>query len=227
MNRVQNGGWMATKWGDREARRGDILDAGRRLLTEQGYAALQMRDVAKGAGISPGTVYTYFATKEALYAALYAERLGEFVAKIEPLCESLADPEDLFVAIATEYAEMYRVYGQELNIWAVLAGEVDVDHEVGGQLVRAAARAYDLILRTVERMRIPGLGAQIDTGTVVATLWSVITGLADNFTSVRHHLHARGWDETVRLAARIQIAGLRTLEAVAGAGTLEAEKEER
>ncbi|MBB5915142.1 AcrR family transcriptional regulator [Nocardia transvalensis] len=201
---------MATKWGDREARRGDILDAGRRLLADRGYAALQMRDVAKGAGISPGTVYTYFTTKEALYAALYAERLTEFAAKVEPLCAESADPEELFVAICTEYLRMYQVYGQELNIWAVLAGEVDVEQDVGGQLAIAAGRVYDLVLTAVDRLRLTEPGAaEVDSDMVVTMLWAVVTGLADHFTSVRHYLRRRGWDETVRFTARTLIAGLR------------------
>ncbi|QIS04567.1 TetR family transcriptional regulator [Nocardia brasiliensis] len=193
---------MATKWGDRENRRRDILVAGRALLTEKGYAALQMRDVAKGAGISPGTVYTYFATKEALYATLYAERLEEFVATVEPRCADTEDLEELFVLIATEYLEMYRVYGRELNIWAVLAGEVELSEQSGGQLITAAARAYDLMRHTVERL---DLGD--DPGMTVTVLWSVITGLADHFTSVRRHLHPHDWDDTVRFTARTLIAG--------------------
>ncbi|MFD0000293.1 TetR/AcrR family transcriptional regulator [Nocardia sp. NPDC127526] len=202
---------MATKWGDREARRVDILEAGRRLLTDRGYAALQMRDVAKGAGISPGTVYTYFATKEALYAALYAARLAEFADKVEPLCAECDDAEDLFVAMCTEYLEMYRVYGQELNIWAVLAGEVELEREVGGQLLVAAARIYDLVLRTVDRLRIAeSTAAEVDPGLVVTMLWAVMTGLADHFTSVRHYLHAHKWEETVRFTARTFTAGLRS-----------------
>ncbi|WP_067536445.1 TetR/AcrR family transcriptional regulator [Nocardia crassostreae] len=195
---------MVTKWADRETRRRDIVAAGRRLLTEKVYAALQMRDVAKGAGISPGTVYTYFATKEALYATLYAERLEAFVEKIEPLCAGTPDPEDLFAAIATEYLEMYQVYGRELNVWSVLGAGVDMDEETGSQLVRAAARAYDLILRTVERIRPDSAD---DPAMIVTVLWSTITGLADHFTSVRGHLHPQDWDATVRFAARKFLPG--------------------
>ncbi|WP_458687849.1 TetR/AcrR family transcriptional regulator [Nocardia tengchongensis] len=198
---------MVTKWGDRETRRRDIVAAGQRLLIESGYASLQMRDVAKGAGISPGTVYTYFPTKEALYATLYAERLEEFVEKIEPLCTDTHNPEDLFVAVATEYLEMYRVYGRELTIWAVLGGEVEMDDQAGAQLILAAARAYDTILHTVERLR---LDEADDPAMVVTVLWSTITGLADHFTSVRQHLHPQNWDETVRFAARKLITGTGT-----------------
>ena len=58
-NAVQNGvvqRGVATKWGDREQRRIDILDAARALIADRGYLALNMRDLAAGAGVSPATL---------------------------------------------------------------------------------------------------------------------------------------------------------------------------
>src|SRR4051812_16119226 len=75
-----------TQWGDGEGRRRDILAAARRLLERDGYEALNIRDVARGAGVSPGTVYTYFGSREQLFATLYAERLQALDAELGPLC---------------------------------------------------------------------------------------------------------------------------------------------
>ncbi|HTD50691.1 MAG TPA: helix-turn-helix domain-containing protein, partial [Acidimicrobiia bacterium] len=55
-----------TKWGDRERRRADILGAARDRIATAGYLASSMRDIAADAGVSPATLYAYFATKEAL-----------------------------------------------------------------------------------------------------------------------------------------------------------------
>src|SRR5262249_35355569 len=55
-----------TKWGDREQRRADILDAARAHIASAGYLSLNMRDLAANAGVSPGTLYSSFPTKEAL-----------------------------------------------------------------------------------------------------------------------------------------------------------------
>lgn len=54
---------------------------------------------------------------------LYAQRLDEFHAEIEPACREVRQPEELFVLIATKYLDVYRVYGRELNIWSVLLRE--------------------------------------------------------------------------------------------------------
>lgn len=59
---------------DKEARAGAILDAGLAVLRETGFGGLTMADVARRAGLAKGTVFLYFATKEALGLAL-TERL--------------------------------------------------------------------------------------------------------------------------------------------------------
>ncbi|GAB2585501.1 TetR family transcriptional regulator [Paractinoplanes abujensis] len=48
-----------------------VLDAARALLVERGPAAVTMRDVATGAGVSAETVYKTFGTKAALVKDVY------------------------------------------------------------------------------------------------------------------------------------------------------------
>ena len=61
----------------REARQGDrrqqILEAAVRLWTQQGFEATTVERVAQEAGLAKGTIYLYFPTKDALFAAA-AER---------------------------------------------------------------------------------------------------------------------------------------------------------
>ena len=54
----------------KEARPGEILAAASALFTEKGFAATRMDDVAQRAGVSKGTLYLYFASKEELFKAL-------------------------------------------------------------------------------------------------------------------------------------------------------------
>lgn len=56
-----------------EARRQRVIEAARELATEGGYEAVQMRDVAARAGVALGTVYRYFASKDQLLAAVWAD----------------------------------------------------------------------------------------------------------------------------------------------------------
>jgi AcrR family transcriptional regulator len=53
----------------KEARPEELVAAALELFADQGFAAARLRDVAKRAGVSKGTVYLYFKSKEALLRA--------------------------------------------------------------------------------------------------------------------------------------------------------------
>jgi AcrR family transcriptional regulator len=203
-----------SKWGDRDRRRQDLLAAARRLLERDGYEALNMRDVARGAGVSPGTVYTYFASRELLFATLYAERLVELEAEIAPLCARAPSPEALLAAIADRYFGIYRVFGRDFNLWSLLVGTHAFPEEVAAPLVTAVTRLLTTVLLAAERCA-EQLGFQLaelrDSKLVVPYVWATLSGLADHFTGQRHTMHAYSWEELSRFAARMIVAGLVSL----------------
>ena len=49
-----------------------ILDAALTVFSRQGFRRTQMNDVAKEAGVAPGTLYSYVESKEALFALVLA-----------------------------------------------------------------------------------------------------------------------------------------------------------
>jgi AcrR family transcriptional regulator len=64
------------RWARRkEARPAELLTAALELFTERGYAATRLDDVARRAGVSKGTVYLYYASKEELFKAVIREGL--------------------------------------------------------------------------------------------------------------------------------------------------------
>ena len=193
---------MATKWGDREGRRRDILRAGRMLLREKGLVALQMREVAREAGIALGTVYRYFPTKEALFAVMYAERLDQMYAELEPVMNQTAEFEDQFVAVATMYRDVYAEFGKEIDIMAILGQRPDLEPEARDQLVTAALRLLSWFRKLID-------DAGVDEPDLAVTvLWSTVVGLANRFTSARHEVLTHAWDDTVEFAARTLVRGL-------------------
>lgn len=54
----------------KEARPGELLDAALDLFVERGYAATKVEDVASRAGVSKGTLFLYFLSKEELLKAV-------------------------------------------------------------------------------------------------------------------------------------------------------------
>ncbi|MEB6381542.1 TetR/AcrR family transcriptional regulator [Leclercia adecarboxylata] len=54
----------------KEARPTEILDAATSVFAEKGYAGTNLNEVAKRAGVSKGTLYRYFDTKEDIFRAV-------------------------------------------------------------------------------------------------------------------------------------------------------------
>ena len=63
----------------KEARPRELLDAALELFVEQGFAETKAEDVAKRAGVSKGTLFLYFGSKEELFKAVVRENIaGQF-----------------------------------------------------------------------------------------------------------------------------------------------------
>lgn len=65
-----------------ELRRSAVLDAARSAFLELGLEGASLREIARRAGYTPGALYSYFDSKEAVYGALLGEsleRLNGFV----------------------------------------------------------------------------------------------------------------------------------------------------
>jgi TetR/AcrR family transcriptional regulator, cholesterol catabolism regulator len=64
------------------ARRQRVIDAALQLGSAGGYEAVQMRDVARTAGVALGTIYRYFTSKDHLLAAAMVDWTGDLERRI-------------------------------------------------------------------------------------------------------------------------------------------------
>ena len=79
---------MAKRWQRRkDARPPEILDSALAVFAQKGFAATRLDDVAAKAGITKGTIYLYFDSKQALFEALARQSVG---AQIEQIKAQLA-----------------------------------------------------------------------------------------------------------------------------------------
>ena len=80
---------MAKRWQRRkDARPPEILDAALAVFAQKGFAATRLDDVAAKAGITKGTIYLYFDSKQALFEALARQSVG---AQIDQVTAQLAN----------------------------------------------------------------------------------------------------------------------------------------
>jgi AcrR family transcriptional regulator len=182
-----------TRWGDREQRRTDILDAARTRIADSGYLSLGMRDLAAGAGVSPATLYSYFATKEELFATLYAEAIRAHTEAFRPVAEAGLDLAPLLARVIEGYLDLYRTYGQHFTLWSAMRHDSDLDvAPVSQDLVvelRTVTVEHNRVLMDAIRRAAARSGRHIvDELLVPSFLWSALNGLADHLTSERRGL---------------------------------------
>ncbi|HET8745300.1 MAG TPA: TetR/AcrR family transcriptional regulator [Ramlibacter sp.] len=72
----------------KEARPGELLDAALDLFVEKGFAATRSEEVAARAGVSKGTLFLYFPSKEELFKAVVRENISGRFAEWEQEFES-------------------------------------------------------------------------------------------------------------------------------------------
>ena len=78
------------------AKRRQILDGARRVFLAMGFDGASMNEVARAAGVSKGTLYVYFASKEELFAALLRDEKRD---QAEQLCRFDDDGSDVDAAL--------------------------------------------------------------------------------------------------------------------------------
>jgi len=66
----------------KDARPQEILDAALSLFAEKGFAATRMDDIASRAGVTKGTIYLYFQSKEEVFKSLVRESIGTTLSSV-------------------------------------------------------------------------------------------------------------------------------------------------
>jgi AcrR family transcriptional regulator len=76
----------------KEARPQELLDAALALFVEKGFAATRSDEVAVRAGVSKGTLYLYYPSKEELLKAVIQQNLGQLIAEGSGIVDEFEGP---------------------------------------------------------------------------------------------------------------------------------------
>ena len=97
----------------KEARPQELTAAALSLFVEKGFAATRLDDIAERAGVSKGTLYLYFDSKDALFKAVIQEGIVPALHAGEALLDEYDDPLVLLRAILLGWWE--RIGSTELG----------------------------------------------------------------------------------------------------------------
>lgn len=172
-------GAAPTAWGDAQARKRDIVASAENLLEQSGYAALTMRAIAAGAGVSPGTVYQYFDGKEAVFVALTTRRLEQVQATLYEVDRTIGVA-GVLREIMPQIVELWRRLGRSASQWeagALASGKrsenMATSATVYTQTLQALAQTLD------EAAELTGQ-TLVDDPVLPHWVWDSLIGVADD-----------------------------------------------
>lgn len=114
----------------REERRGAILDVAEQSFLEHGYAGTTMSGIAQALGGSKGTLWSYFPSKEALFAAVLDRATAEFRARLQPMLATSGDLRGVLHGFCVEF--ITRVTEPDaIALYRLIVGEVVRFPEIG------------------------------------------------------------------------------------------------
>jgi len=94
----------------KDARPEELIAAALDEFVERGYEAAKLADVARRAGVTKGTIYLYFESKEALFKAVVRETIVPVIAQGEALARSFTgSARELLEQLVREY---WRLVGE-------------------------------------------------------------------------------------------------------------------
>ena len=87
---------------EKQQRKNLILDVAERIFSQKPFDDVNMRDLAKEVGISPGSIYTYFPDKETLYVEV---SLRGYERAVSIMNEMINSGNDTLDKVAVRYME--------------------------------------------------------------------------------------------------------------------------
>jgi AcrR family transcriptional regulator len=124
-----------------------LIAAGRQILAERGWSGFGPETVAQAAGVSYGTFYTYFESKEDLLRSVVRTVAGEMYAESLVSPETVADP---YTRIVESNRRYLQAWGRASKVLRLVEQGADAD-ETQRQLVLEVREMY--VRRGAEGLR--------------------------------------------------------------------------
>ncbi len=190
-----------------------ILQAAAEVIDEAGWASASTNRIAERAGVSIGSLYQYFANKEAILANLFEEHRKDVHVVVGLALDRLEDPSvPIEDALRDLFSEMIRLHRADPVLTRVLATEVPHHQEVkdhgpkGDHLVRwlqrlleqrsgirvhdpaAAANVIAISMEALTRWLVHESPEDIDTESAVEEMVTMFTSYLTQRPPVRQTL---------------------------------------
>lgn len=135
-----------------DVRRALVLDAARAVFLDAGIEGASVREIARKAGYTPGAIYSYFESKEAIYAALLDESIQRLQTAVADAPQTEGRPDRTLADKAQAWFDFYAANPRELDLGFYLVQGMrprgltsELDHELNDHLHRALRPCEDAL----------------------------------------------------------------------------------
>ncbi|MFJ5486873.1 TetR/AcrR family transcriptional regulator [Hansschlegelia beijingensis] len=122
------------------AKRRQIVDGARQVFLAQGFDAASMGEIARAAGVSKGTLYVYFESKEELFAALVKSQCALTAERLFELDVDNHDLRDVLTRLGLSFVAA-MIEPRHVATIRMVIGSADRKPEIGRLFVEAGPRA--------------------------------------------------------------------------------------
>ncbi|MFF4052778.1 TetR/AcrR family transcriptional regulator [Streptomyces chartreusis] len=181
-----------------------ILDTAEELLGEVGFEAMTVADIAEGAGISRGSLYFYFRSKQDVVAGLVARTVAGLQRKSQDAAHDPAEPREAIETVMARTRNLWQEHGVVMRAATDLNRSVP---EVGALWSHTAEVFIEAITRILHRAGVPGGDGPHAAGSLARALCWMIE-------RTFYHASQAGDDELERASATCLEIWLRTARLV-------------
>src|SRR5215208_7051482 len=141
----------------KEDRRAEILEAARRCVSRSGFHQASMHEICVEAGMSPGNLYRYFPSKEAIIAGISERNRADAAESFAAVDQA----EDFFAGLsALARQHLVERTAEEVGLCAEIMAESRRNPEISRQYQEierdVKARLVAMLCRAAERGEIAG-----------------------------------------------------------------------
>ena len=123
---------------DHDQYRKELLTKCFDLLAQKGYASITMRQIAREIGISTGTLYHYFPSKEALFLQLVAEQTWQDTLNFQVAAGSPATLSERIDILMEFAAKNEDYFCRQILIWIDFYRTKDPDELLNNEILKQA-----------------------------------------------------------------------------------------
>jgi AcrR family transcriptional regulator len=174
---IEGGRAPASERGRRTRER--LIVAARQVFEERGFDGTRMGDIAAAAGVSHGTVYTWFPTKQdALHATVDSVTEEMYAVLSTP---EVSDPIERIALANARYLDVHRTTARLLEVVAQAA----VDDASFRAVLTGLRRTHvDRVAKSIRSMQAEGLAVStLDARLSAAALCAMVEGFARHWLS--------------------------------------------